>query len=187
MYITKEELDKRLNRPEVSIVKKVRKERDSVERGKPEDRLTHNDRVLIGVLGGDLGKDETQKDVADLMGVSAQTVSIVARGIRAPSQGVDKELKADIESSREALAADKLQRDKEIQDQLVTNLAAALGQVANGLDKTDAPEASKIAMDMSKILDRVSGNREDRKGNRTAIIINVPQMKEEKHYQTLTV
>ena len=60
--------------------------------------------------------------------------------------------------------------------------------MANNLDNTDAVEASKIATDMSKILDRVSPNpNKDRRDNRTAIIINVPSMKEEKSYQTIDV
>jgi transcriptional regulator with XRE-family HTH domain len=190
MYITKEELEKRLNKTSVDIVTRervVRKTTKKNEAGevveKGEDRLTNNERTLIGILG----KEDNHKDVAELMGVSAQTVSNASRGLVSPTIGVDKELRDSISTSRESIAKDKLESEKKIQDQLITNLAAALGHVANNLDNTDASEASKIAVDMSKILDRVSGDRNERHGNRTAIIINVPAMKEEKSYQSITV
>src|SRR6188768_2261869 len=182
MYITKEELENRLKRTELSVITRTRKNRPTKETG-GEDRLTHNERVLIGVLG----QDDTMKNVAELMGVSTQTVSHLSRGMIAPVNGIDKDLKADIDSIREEKGREALDKNKKIQDQLITNLAAALGHVANNLDNTDATEASKIAVDMSKILDRVSGNREDRQGNKTAIIINVPPMKEERHYQSIAV
>ena len=171
MYITKEELEKRLTKTELHVVERERKVRGV------EKRLTHEDRVVIGVLSG----EDSQKNIADLVGVSAQTVSNVSRGLTSPTIGVDKELRDDISKGKD-------ERNKVIEDQLITNLAAALGHVANNIDSTDAVEASKIASDMSKILDRVSGGGDkDRKGNRTAIIINVPSMKEEKSYQTIDV
>ena len=185
MYITKEQLEARLNKPEVTIIQKVRKERSKKdeEGNGGEGRLNHNERALIGILS----ETDTQKNIAELMGVTQTTVSSVSRGMVAPSSGVNKDLRKDVEEGKEKLAEEKLNRDKVIQDQLITNLAAALGHVANNLSETDAVEASKIATDMSKILDRVSGNRDEGRGNRTAIIINVPSMKEEKAYQTLTV
>ena len=185
MYITKEQLAERLNKTEVLVIereRKVRKKRDDNGEG-GETRLTHNDRVLIGGLA----EIDTNKNIADLMGVSAQTVSNASRGLTSPTIGLDKELRDDVKKNREEIAEDKVEREAKIQDQLITNLAAALGHVANNLNNTDAPEASKIAVDMSKILDRVSGSREDKRGARTAIIINVPAMKEEKSYQTITV
>ena len=179
MYISREQLEQRLKRTEVQVIERERK-----TRGK-EARLSHEDRVVIGVLS----KIDTNKNIADLVGVSAQTVGNAARGLTSPTIGVDHQLKDDIEkqSTIQEKASLKLEDNKKIQEQLITNLAAALGHVANNLDNTDANEASKIALDMSKILDRVSGSREDRRGNKTAIIINVPPMKEEKNYQTITV
>lgn len=177
MYITKEELDRRLTKTELFVKEKIRKER------KEEKRLTHEDRVIIGILEN----DDTQSNIADLLNVSQMTVSNASRGLTSPTIGVDKELRDDVASGIERVGKDKLDRNRAIEDQLVTNLAAALGQVANNLDSTDAIEASKIAADMSKILDRVSGNSRDRKDNRTAIIINVPTMKEEKNYPSITV
>ena len=183
MYITKEELERRLTKTDLYVNERVRKERGSVEKGNPEKRLTHEDRTIIGVLEG----LDTQKNIAELVGVSPNTVSLVSRGITSPSVGVDHELKKDVTEKKEDILKDKLARNKVIEDQLITNLAAALGHVANNLDNTDAVEASKIATDMSKILDRVSVDDRDRRGNRTAIIINVPSMKEEKNYQSITV
>lgn len=178
MYITKEQLEQRLKRTEVLIQEKERK-----VRGPEGKRLTHEDRVLIGVL-----EDvDTQKNIASLVGVSAQTVSNASRGLTSPTIGLDKELRDDIADKKEEKIKDAVENNKKIEEQLVTNLAAALGHVALNLHNTDATEASKIATDMSKILDRVSGSREDRKGNKTAIIINVPAMREEKNYQTITV
>jgi len=183
MYITKEELDKRLESTDVLYKIRTRKERATIKDGKGEDRLTHEERTLIGVLEG----LDTQKNVAELMGVSAQTVSNNSRALTSPTVGVDKDLRSDVEEKRTAIAEAKLDTEKKIQDQLISNLASALGHVANNLGSTDAVEASKIATDMSKILDRVSGNSDKGGRNRTAIIINVPQMKEEKSYQTITV
>jgi transcriptional regulator with XRE-family HTH domain len=183
MYITKEQLDERLNKTDVLYKERERKIRVSSKNGKPEDRLSHEERTLIGVLEG----IDTQKNIAELMGVSSQTVSNSSRALTSPTIGVDKELRKDIEEARTNIAERKLESEKQIQDQLVTNLAAALGHVANNLQNTDAVEASKIATDMSKILDRVTGSKDERGRNRTAIIINVPQMKEEKSYQTITV
>ena len=177
MYITKEDLDRRLKKTELSIIEKTRKPRGE------ESRLNNDERALIGILA----EGSTQTEVADLMGVSQTTVSNVSRGLVAPSSGVNEELKEKLASGKEEVAVNELARREAIQNQLITNLAAALGQVANNLHDTDATEASKIATDMSKILDRVTGDREERKGNKTAIIINVPSMKEEKHYQTITV
>ena len=108
-------------------------------------------------------------------------------GITTISAGVDKDLRDDIKSSKERIAESKLDSDKKIEDALVSNLAAALGHVANNLGTTDAVEASKIATDMSKILDRVSASKDGGGRNRTAIIINVPSMKKEESYQTITV
>ena len=190
MYITKEQLEQRLNKTSVNVIEKVRAERKKkvldddgniIKEG--EKRLSNEERVLIGVLD----ELDTQKNIAELMGVSAQTVSNVSRGLTSPTIGVDKDLRGSVLEGKERIAQEKVEHQKRIEEQLVTNLAAALGHVANNLQNTDAPEASKIAVDMSKILDRVTGSREERLGNRTAIIINVPPMKEEKHYQAITV
>lgn len=178
MYITKEELDRRLNKTELNVIERSRKERGT------EKRLSHEDRVVIGILSG----EDTQKNIAELVGVSPNTVSLVSRNITSPSVGVDKDLKEDVASKIEQIGKDKLERNKVIEDQLITNLAAALGHVANNIGNTDAVDASRIASDMSRILERVSPDPDkDRRGNRTAIIINVPSMKEEKSYQTIDV
>lgn len=177
MYISKEELKNRLEKTEVQIKEKERKERGS------EKRLTHEDRVLIGVLEG----EDTQKNIAELLGVSPQTVSNAARGIVSTQLGIDKDLRDEVNDVKERIEGKKEEHNKKIEEQLISNLAAALGHVANNINGTKAIDASKIAVDMSKILDRVGGGREDRRGNRTAIIINVPAMKEEKNYQTIEV
>lgn len=178
MYITKEELERRLNKTELFV-----NERERKERGK-EKRLSHEDRVIIGILE----KEDTQKNIAELVGVSPNTVSLVSRNITSPQLGVDQDLKQDIEKTVAEKGKSRIEDNKKIEDQLITNLAAALGHVANNLDGTDAVEASKIASDMSKILDRVSPDKDkEHRGNRTAIIINVPSMKEEKSYQTIDV
>lgn len=185
MYITEEELKKRLSKTEIQVVERERKTRKSVKRdgeGNGEDRLTHEDRKIIGILED----TDTQKNIAELLGISENTVSLASRGITSPHLGVDKELTKDVKEGREALGKSRLETDKQIQEQVITNLAAALGHVANNLGSTNASEASKIATDMSKILDKVNGGGEGR-GNKTAIIINVPSMREEKHYQTITV
>jgi transcriptional regulator with XRE-family HTH domain len=183
MYITKEQLEERVEKTSVLYKVRERIARKSRERGDKEDRLTHEERTLIGVLEG----IDTQKNIAELMNVSSQTVSNNSRALTSPTIGVDKELREDIASKKAAIAESKLESEKQIQEQLVTNLAAALGHVANNLGSTDAVEASKIATDMSKILDRVTASKDGGGKNRTAIIINVPQMKEEKSYQTITV
>jgi transcriptional regulator with XRE-family HTH domain len=177
MYISKEELKNRLEKTEVQIKEKERKERGS------EKRLTHEDRVLIGVLEG----EDTQKNIAELLGVSPQTVSNAARGIVSTQLGVDRDLRNEVVDIKEKINGDKEAHNKKIEEQLISNLASALGHVANSIHSTKAVDASKIAVDMSKILDRVGGGRDSGKGNRTAIIINVPSMKEEKAYQTIEV
>ncbi len=179
MYITKEELEKRIENTSVQYKKRERKERAKIQDGKGEDRLTIEERTLIGVLE-DM---DSQKNVAELMGVSTQTVSNNSRALTSPTIGVDKDLRDNIESAREKIGQDKLDTEKKIQDALISNLAAALGN----LGMTDAVEASKIATDMSKILDRVSASKDGGGKNRTAIIINVPSMKKEESYQTITV
>lgn len=171
MYITREELNKRLTKTELQVIEKKRKVRNDIG----SERLDHGDRVLIGSLSA----IDKQQNVADFMGVSQTTVSNASRGMIAPASGIDPKLKEEVRDKSK-------EYNKKIEDQLVTNLAAALGHVANNLESTKAPEASKIAVDMSKILDRVTG-RSNEKGNKTAIIINVPAMKEEKSYQTITV
>lgn len=190
MYITKEELEKRLNKTAVSIKERERATRKSIkkdENGKVieegENRLTHEDRVVIGVLS----HLDSNKNVAELVGVSAQTVSYNSRGLVGESTGLDVKLRDEVESKVAKIGEDKIESEKRIQDQLLTNLAAALGQVAGNIHNTDAVEASKVATDMSKILERVSGNGRDSKGSRTAIIINVPPMKDEKSYQSIVV
>lgn len=172
MYITKEQLDLRLNQTEIQINERTRKSRSD----KGHDRLTHEDRVLAGVLEG----EDTQKNIAELLGVSSQTVSNNSRGLVSPTIGVDTELKNDI-------AEIKGKNKDKIKEQLLDNLASALGHVGANLHNTDAIEASKIAVDMSKILDRVDGESGGGKGNRTAIIINVPSRKEEKDYASITI
>jgi transcriptional regulator with XRE-family HTH domain len=185
MYITKEEMEKRLTKTDVLIKereRKCRKKSTAGDKENGEDRLTTEERTLIGVLE----ELDTQKNVADLMGVSQNTVSLNSRGITSVQLGVDKDLTEGIKSAKERIAEGKLDSEKKIQDQLISNLASALGHVANNLGTTDAVEASKIATDMSKILDRVTGKSNEGK-NRTAIIINVPSMKKEESYQTITV
>jgi len=177
MYITPEELKQRLAKTELRIQERSRKPRGE------EKRLTPDERTMIGILES----IDTQKAVAEIMGVSQTTVSNNSRGLVGVSTGVNKELKESVEKGKTTIAEERIEHEKKIQEQLVTNLAAALGQVANNLSGTDASEASRIAVDMSKILDRVTGNGKDHKGNRTAIIINVPSMKEETHYQTIDV
>jgi len=182
MYITKDQLDQRLSKTDLLIVTKERKQRtlnsDDLER-----RLSDEDRIAIGILGNsDL---VTHKEAAEILGVSTQTVSNNSRGLTSPTIGVDHELKEAVQGGVAKIAQEKLRDNKQIEDQLLTNLAAALGHVSNNLHNTDASEASKIAVDMSKILDKVSGASEGK--NRTAIIINVPSMREERSYQTIDV
>jgi len=177
MYITREELEARLKKTELHIEQRTRKPRLK------EERLTQDERTLIGILDS----VDTQKNIADLMGVSQTTVSNNSRGLIGVATGVNQELKERVKAGKEEIAEERLEHEKKIQEQLITNLAAALGHVANNMSNTDASEASKIAVDMSKILDRVSSPGKESKGNRTAIIINVPAMKEEKHYQTIDV
>lgn len=177
MYISQEELKKRLTKTEVLVKERERKQRGS------EKRLSPEDRKIIGILS----EVDTQKNVAELVGVSQMTVSNVSRGITSPQLGVDKELKEGVNEGISRIGNEKLEREKQIQDQLITNLAAALGQVAVNLDSTDAIDASKIAVDMSKILDKVSGNNREGRDRKTAIIINVPPMKDEKTYQVINV
>lgn len=186
MYITKGQLDERLNRAELLINQRERKERkrklvdESGEVVAPgEIRLSEEERKLIATLA--VEGSSSQKEIAELMGVSSQTVSNNSRGLVSPTIGVDPELKETVNEAKDR----KVEKDKKIQDQLLTNLSAALGHVANNLHNTDATEASRIAVDMSKILDKVSGSGDGK--HRTAIIINVPQMREEKQYQTIEV
>lgn len=184
MYITKEQLDQRLKKTNVQIVERERKKRNGINiNSVPEKRLTDEDRTIIGILEG----LDTQKNIAELVGVSQNTVSLASRGIVSVGVGVDKELRENVKSGIEKIGDERIEQNKRIEEQLVANLAAALGHVANNLTSTDATEASKIATDMSKILDRVTMTKEVRGGNRTAIIINVPSMKDEKNYQTITV
>jgi transcriptional regulator with XRE-family HTH domain len=182
MYITKDQLEQRLSKTDLLIVEKTRKPR-SIDPDKLEARLSDEDRVAIGILGNsDL---VTHKEAAEILGVSTQTVSNNSRGLTSPTIGVDHELKEAVQGGVAKIAQEKLRDNKQIEDQLLTNLAAALGHVSNNLHNTDASEASKIAVDMSKILDKVSGASEGK--NRTAIIINVPSMREERSYQTIDV
>jgi predicted transcriptional regulator len=184
MYINREELNRRLGKTNLQVIERTRVSRNGKNiNDVPEKRLDNSDRALIGILN----ELDTQKNIADLVGVSQTTVSNVSRGMIAPASGINKELKEKVTSGIEVITQDKIQREAVIQDKLLSNLASALGHVANNLSNTDAPEASKIAVDMSKILDRVTGNKDERNGNRTAIIINVPTMKEEKHYSSITV
>jgi len=182
MYISEEELKERLEKTDVFFRKRERVVRKSVKTGEGESRLSHEDRKIIGILED----TDTQKNIAELLGVSQMTVSNASRGLTSPTIGLDKELRDEVAEGRAAIAESKIKTEKQIQEQLVSNLASALGHVANNLHNTDAVEASKVASDMSKILERISGDKEH-KGNKTAIIINVPSMREEKHYQTISV
>lgn len=177
MYITKEELEARLKKTELRIIERTRKPRSE------EKRLTDKEREMIGILES----IDTQKEIAELMGVSQTTVSNVSRGMVAPPAGLNKELKQAVERGKEEIAEERLNTEKKIQEQLITNLAAALGHVSNNIHNTKATEASQIAMNMSKILDTVSGSKQAQVSNRTAIIINVPSMKEEKNYPVIEV
>lgn len=177
MYITQEELKRRLTKTEVLV-----KERERAKRG-TEKRLTPEDRTIIGILS----EIDTQDNVAELCGVSQMTVSNVSRGLVSPQLGVDKELREEVKKGTQEIGKEKLEREKKIQDQLLTNLAIALGQVGENIHSTDAVEASKVAVDMSRILERVTGSREEGGRNRTAIIINVPAMKKEESYQVINV
>jgi transcriptional regulator with XRE-family HTH domain len=179
MYITKEQLASRLNKTEVSIVTKSKNERADVG----TTRLTHEDRVILGTMAEIM----TCEDVAEMAGVSKQTVSNANRGLTSPAAGIDKQLKNDIEANKQGIKQDEKQRMDQIKDSLLTNLAAAIGHVGNNISGTDAVEASRVAVDMSKILDRVTSSQDGGGKNRTAIIINVPQMKKEESYQTITV
>jgi hypothetical protein len=176
MYITKQQLDERLVQTEILVRHKERKEGG---RGKA---LDHEDRVMIGVMAGIM----PQKDVAEIAGVSESTVSDLSKGMTSHVLGVDQELKADIEEGLEEKKAAKLKKMDLIKDQLITNLTAAIAHVGNNLSGTDANEASKIAVDMSKILDKVNGSPGRQEiGPRVSIVINAPAMREEKHYQVV--
>jgi len=175
MYITKEELENRLKKTDIQIKEKERKQRTDLG-----PRLTHEDRVSIGVMS-ELG---TVTEVADLMGVSPATVTNNSRGIVTHDQGVNKKLKDDV-SERRAL----LRKEKEatIADKLLDTLATSVAHVANNITGTDALDASNVAVNMAKVLEKFGGGKEKDGGHRTAIIINVPPMKDEKHYQTIDV
>src|SRR5678815_212919 len=102
MYITKEQLAERLNKTEVSVIERERqKKKKKDENGEGgEKRLTHNERALIGGLA----EIDSQKNIAELMGVSQMTVSNASRGLTSPTIGLDKELRDDVRRSKEELS-----------------------------------------------------------------------------------
>src|SRR5690606_21984772 len=129
-------------------------------------------------LAGTLAHFDTQQNVAASLGITQGTVTDAKRGLIGNS--FKKDLKDKIEDN---VAAKK----GELKDTILSNLSAALAEVGEKLHTADVGTASKVAIDMSRILDKVTGNNEDGKGHKTAIIINVPAQVTEAHYKTVEV
>jgi len=166
MYITKSQLDERLTKTQILNEEKHAK-----------DKVYTHTSVMEKELIGTLAHHDIQKNIAKEFGVTQAGVSDAKRGLTGNS--FDPELKSKIDSNVS-------EKKEKIQEQVLSNLADALTNVSLKMASTDAAEASKIAVDMGKLLDRVNGNG-DGGGKRVAIVINVPNQKNENAYTAIEV
>lgn len=182
LYLTQEQLDKRLSNSELRIVEK-----------EPDPRLGSNRENLpreVKVLGGVLSKTGmTQSEAAEFLDITQTQVSIATRGLNGSTTGArfDETLKNEIQA-----AADKVnERNKpsldKVKDAALDALTLAVTGVVDGLknEPMAAKDMSKIAVDMSKVMDKLNPNRDSGQGTKV-LIINNPGHKSEAHYEKVT-
>jgi len=169
MYITKAQMEERLSKTEVLLKEK------NIHGGRKKNgtNLTIEEKTLIGTLA----HFDTQNNVAEALGTTQATVSDTKKGL--VGNEINEELKNNIQKN-------VAKKKEDLADTILDNLSLALTEVSTKIAHTDAAEASKIAVDMGKLLDKVTGNI-DGGGKRTNIIINIPNQRQEKSYQVIDV
>lgn len=167
------------------------------------DRADTKSTVIIEPLHGDIGKrgpavpdlirkliaqtandsDETQAEIANVFGVGVPTVSNASRGLI--HNRFDKEL-ADIGS--------KTARDKtnEAHNAALDNLMAGLTIVSEKLVPDQLvglslKEASKLTVDMSRVVAQLKPKEEDEAKVKTLVVIKMPSIKREAQFETIDV
>ena len=175
MYISQEELNKRLTHTEIRVNKRE------------EVRGTIGSKKAIPVeirkAAAVFANEGSQDEVADLLGISQTAVSRSVNGMNNAGDIIDEVVEA----------SDKAKEDKSksrdtIRERALDALSSAVDQIGNKIatEPVKLTELSKVALDLNTIAGRSSGN-EGQGGNRVLVNINVPPMKEERHYETVTV
>lgn len=175
MYITRGQLESRV-KGQSSIVYK-----DKINTRKRTEEVPSDEKALIGALAQIDGPTAAAKE----FNVSPAQASHYSRGIVSQAVGIDKDLKEQVNETSAPIK-------QSIENKLESIKESALDSLANALDElkeatiSKATDASKVAVDMSKILSNFNP-KSDNKSPQVAVIIHRPQMKSEESYEHVTV
>lgn len=123
--------------------------------------------------------DETCTEVANVFGVTPATVSNSERGLI--HNRLDKELQ---EIGTKSLA----QKAETAHDLALDSLVSSLALVQDNLSTvTTAKEAAKLAVDMSRVVATLKPKSEDEVKTKTLVVIAMPKVRNEGHYETIDV
>lgn len=189
MILSDEQVDERLSSPD-NIINLVNSKEEINQSngslvvkineggvGKRGDEIHSQIRKLIASTVHE--SDETQKEIANVFGVTDSLVSQVSRGL--VHNRVEQEL-LDISTKT------KVEKENTAHDNALDNLVGLLGIVKDTLPGiTSAKEASRIAVDMSRIITSVKP-REDESKVRTLVVIKLSSdQKKESQFETIDV
>lgn len=128
---------------------------------------------------GVLAKFDTQKNVAEAFGTTQQNISLISKGLVAPTK-FDPSLKKDIDAATP--------KTEEVSNKALEVLMSAIGVVETTIPNTKkATEASMVARNMASVYKEMNPNVNGAAGSRIQININAPNQKREADYESLEV
>lgn len=178
MYLTQAEIDARLKGPHSVVIKK--RERTQV----PE--LSKEEKVLVGALT----KIEGSTKAIEALGISnKRSADRYSDGIITDQKGINSELKESVNKAADIIAKGKELKIESIKELAIDNLVSALTNVNEQIKNSPikAKELSSIAVDMSRIGQNLTPNKDSGSGPTVQILIHAPNRKEENYYEKVIV
>lgn len=147
------------------------------DRGKRGAQIPDMIRTLIAQTAG--LSDETCSEVGNIFGVTPATVSNSTRGL--VHNRLDKEL-------QEIGTKSTQEKAEKAHNLALDSLVASLGLVQELLPEADSlKEATKTALDLSRMVANLKPREEDETRAKTLVVISMPSLRKETHFETIDV
>jgi flagellar hook-basal body complex protein FliE len=134
-------------------------------------------RELLGIIKN--GSNDTCQEIAGTFGVGITTISNASRGLRGDGS-FDEELAEVVEKSTK-------DKEKEAHELALDALVGSITKVNDTIHTVEKPQiASKIANDMSKVINQLRGGRDGSANEvNVKVVLFAPPMRIEKDYETI--
>jgi Ca2+-binding EF-hand superfamily protein len=173
MELTDEEAKARLEREDnlVNLLIEHRTKHDGKGRREGDNNIPKELRTLMALT---VGESKSQREVAQLFGVSDASVSNVSNG------------KISHDRSDKALTDIKVKREEKASEKALDNLFELLDATKSRITaSTKLREIASAAKDMATVHEKLSGHR--REGNQANILIYAPRLVKEENFEVIEV